>query len=269
MFPNLKSRFQLGALWCESNQEVFYDPPWSIRRAGNENVRRLAKVSQQPGCWALSRSPGVHARVLHKAGNRHFQRCGIVAGVSMKNVLLGTLNHRDAPELYASGKEAYKMLKGVVVGGPSLVFCRKHEAGKTRIRSHKFPCTTNQIWLAPFQLKQYCCMPHGWNGILTMVWKSERCIEQLTMCLKRLLSGLWRKSPKTGARLNKILTVCSLRYHVIRWKKQCARSCGRSFKNGKKEWFAWTKWIEREPGMFKLEFEGTSMIALCSKSYYG
>ena len=37
----------------------------------------------------------------------------------------------------------------------------------------------------------------------------------------------------------------------------------------KKEWFAWTKWIEREPGMFKLEFEGASMIALCSKSYYG
>ena len=72
----------------------------------------------------------------------------------MKNVLLGTLNHRDAPELYASGKEAYKMLKGVVVGRPSLVFCRKHEAGKTRIRSHKFPCTTNQIWLAPFQQKQ-------------------------------------------------------------------------------------------------------------------
>ena len=29
------------------------------------------------------------------------------------------------------------MLKGAVVGGPSLVLCRKHEAGVTRIRSHK------------------------------------------------------------------------------------------------------------------------------------
>ena len=77
----------------------------------------------------------------------------------MKNVLLGTLNHRDAPELYASGKEAYEMLKGVVVGGLSLVFCRKHEAGKTRIRSHKFPCTTNQIWLAPFQEKKNAVFP--------------------------------------------------------------------------------------------------------------
>ena len=29
------------------------------------------------------------------------------------------------------------MLEGAVVGGPSLVFCRKHEAGVTRIRSYK------------------------------------------------------------------------------------------------------------------------------------
>ena len=29
------------------------------------------------------------------------------------------------------------MLKGAVVGGPSLVFCRKYEAGLTRIRSYK------------------------------------------------------------------------------------------------------------------------------------
>ena len=87
----------------------------------------------------------------------------------MKNVLLGTLNHRDAPELYASGKEAYEMLKGAVVGGPSLVFCRKHVAGKTRIPSQKFPCTTNQIWLAPFQQEKYCCMPRCRNGILIMV----------------------------------------------------------------------------------------------------
>ena len=30
------------------------------------------------------------------------------------------------------------MLKGAVVCGPSLVFTRKHEAGKTAIRSHKY-----------------------------------------------------------------------------------------------------------------------------------
>ena len=59
-------------------------------------------------------------------------------GVSMKYILRRTLRGRNAPELYAPGKEAYEMLKAAVVGGPSLVFTRKHVAGQTRIRSHKF-----------------------------------------------------------------------------------------------------------------------------------
>jgi len=40
-------------------------------------------------------------------------------------------------DLYSPGKEAYEMLKEAVVGGPSLVFTRYHEAGVTRIRSHQ------------------------------------------------------------------------------------------------------------------------------------
>ena len=40
-------------------------------------------------------------------------------------------------ELYSPGKEAYEMLKGAVVGGPSLVFTRYHEVGVTKIRSHQ------------------------------------------------------------------------------------------------------------------------------------
>ena len=58
-------------------------------------------------------------------------------GVSMQYVLRRTLRGRNAPELYAPRKEAYEMLKAAVVGGPSLVFTRKHVAGKTTIRSHK------------------------------------------------------------------------------------------------------------------------------------
>lgn len=41
------------------------------------------------------------------------------------------LQGRNLSELYAPEKEAYEMLKGAVVGGPSLVFTRKHEVGKT------------------------------------------------------------------------------------------------------------------------------------------
>lgn len=45
----------------------------------------------------------------------------------------------NALELYAPGMEAYEMmLKGAVVGGSSLDFIRKHGAGKTTKRSHRY-----------------------------------------------------------------------------------------------------------------------------------
>ena len=54
-------------------------------------------------------------------------------GVSMKYLLRGTLNKRDALELYAPGEKAYEILKGTVVGEawPGVM-------SKTRIRKHKF-----------------------------------------------------------------------------------------------------------------------------------
>ena len=57
---------------------------------------------------------------------------------TLLQILRRTLRGRNAPELYAPGPEAYEMLKAAVVGGPSLVFTRKHVAGQTRIRSHKY-----------------------------------------------------------------------------------------------------------------------------------
>ena len=62
-------------------------------------------------------------------------------GVSEKYILRKTLQPRwgyKPPELYSPNKEAYAMLKDAVVGGPSLVFTRKHVAGETRIRSHQY-----------------------------------------------------------------------------------------------------------------------------------
>ncbi|CAH3025606.1 unnamed protein product, partial [Porites evermanni] len=52
-------------------------------------------------------------------------------GVSMKYLLHSTLNKRNAPGVVCRRE-------GAVVGRPSLAFYRKHEAGKTRIHSHKF-----------------------------------------------------------------------------------------------------------------------------------
>ena len=62
-------------------------------------------------------------------------------GVSEKYILRNTLQPRrgyNPPKLFAPNKEAYAMLKAAVVGGPSLVFTRKHVAGETRIRSHQY-----------------------------------------------------------------------------------------------------------------------------------
>ena len=62
-------------------------------------------------------------------------------GVSKQYLLRKTLQPRRGykpPELYIPNKEAYAMLKAAVVGGPSLVFTRKHVAGETHIRSHQY-----------------------------------------------------------------------------------------------------------------------------------
>ena len=40
------------------------------------------------------------------------------------------------------------------------------------------------------------------------------------------------------------------------------------FENNKKKWLSWDKWSNREPGLFKLEKEGTRAITLCSKCYF-
>ena len=58
-----------------------------------------------------------------------------IPGVSLHYLIKGAIER--GADLYAPNKEAYEMLKAAVVGGPSLVFTRYHEVGKTRIRSHQ------------------------------------------------------------------------------------------------------------------------------------
>jgi len=40
------------------------------------------------------------------------------------------------------------------------------------------------------------------------------------------------------------------------------------FEAEKNQWLSWDKWSGRTPGLFKLECEGSRMIALCSKCYF-
>ena len=60
-------------------------------------------------------------------------------GVSLQFLMRGILlNKKYDPELYSPSKEAYEMLKNSVVGGPSIVFTRMHEAEKTKIRDNEY-----------------------------------------------------------------------------------------------------------------------------------
>lgn len=59
-------------------------------------------------------------------------------GVSLQYLVHEAIQGFNAPELYSQWKEAYEIVKGAVVGGPSLVFTRKYEGGKTAIRSRKY-----------------------------------------------------------------------------------------------------------------------------------
>ena len=56
--------------------------------------------------------------------------------ISIQGVSLHYLP-RGAVDLWSPCKEAYQMLKGAVVGGPSLVFTRYHAVGVTKVRSHQ------------------------------------------------------------------------------------------------------------------------------------
>ena len=60
-------------------------------------------------------------------------------GVSLHYLLRGTIER--GADLYSPCKEAYDMLKNAMVGGPSIVFKRYHEAGITQIRPHRFTKT--------------------------------------------------------------------------------------------------------------------------------
>ena len=75
-----------------------------------------------------------------------FEDAVSLLGVSLQYLLRGMLQGRNLSELYAPEKEAYEMLKGAVVGGPSLVFTRKHEVGKTTtVPPHKSRTTRVRV----------------------------------------------------------------------------------------------------------------------------
>ena len=96
-------------------------------------------------------------------------------------------------DLWTPCKEEYDMLKGAVVGGPSLVFTRYHEAGVTRIRSHSIdnpkPCRrilgydANALYLSTMSK----AMPRG-KGEVVHYTDAEASAPAFT---ERVREGTW------------------------------------------------------------------------------
>ena len=94
-------------------------------------VRYYNNLDVAPGLEALQKMKNFYT----EKGIDIMKDAVSIPGVSLHYLLKGAID-RNA-ELYSPSKEAYNMLKEAVVGGPSLVFTRIHEVGKTRIRSHQ------------------------------------------------------------------------------------------------------------------------------------
>lgn len=125
-YSKLKGQYLLTEEECESCLILFKEKEM-------QNVEYWLKhynnIDVEPFLEALERMKSVYIErsidILKNAVS--------IPGVSMKYVL------RNGPpkNLYAPNAEDYKFLKDAVLGGPSLVFTRYHEAGVSQIRSHR------------------------------------------------------------------------------------------------------------------------------------
>ena len=114
-------------------------------------------------------------------------------GVSLHYVLRGAIERGE--DLWSPDREGYGMLKRVVVGGPSLVFKRRHEACVTRIRSHQFEeprlCKkilgfdASALYLSTMPRE----MPCGKEKV--KYYSDDRQAEAAEVLIRRLKAGEW------------------------------------------------------------------------------
>ena len=124
-----------------------------------------------------------------------------VPGVSLHYLLRGAVE-RNA-ELYSPGKEAYDMLKEAVVGGPSLVFTRLHEAGVTGIRSHQIA--------EPRLCKNI--LGYDANALyLSTMLKEMPCGKERVVQLRRRVPNRGGSCTNAQAQRRKLVRVCRSRY---------------------------------------------------------
>ncbi|KAK3719348.1 hypothetical protein QZH41_000526 [Actinostola sp. cb2023] len=112
-------------------------PAWYSRLKGCYGL----KLSEWRACKRLFKERGMRTfgdwlRYYTEKGIDILKDAVSIPGVSLHYLLRGSIER--GVEMFSPGQEAYEMLKWAVVGGPSIVFTRYHEAGATRIRDHQF-----------------------------------------------------------------------------------------------------------------------------------
>ena len=128
-YSKLKNGFTLKISEWKDCKETFWEKGMKTFK---DWVRYYNNLDVAPGLEALEKMRNFYT----EKGIDIMKDAVSIPGVSLHYLLKGAIE-RNA-ELYAPSKEAYEMLKEAVVGGPSLVFTRYHEVGKTRIRSHQY-----------------------------------------------------------------------------------------------------------------------------------
>ena len=128
-YSKLKNEFTLKLTEWKACKETFWEKGMKTFK---DWVRYYNNLDVAPGLEALEKMKNFYA----EKGIDIMKDAVSIPGVSLHYLLKGAIERKA--ELYAPSKEAYEMLKEAVVGGPSLVFTRYHEVGKTRIRSHQY-----------------------------------------------------------------------------------------------------------------------------------
>ena len=128
-YSKLKNGFTLKISEWKACKETFWEKGMKTFK---DWVRYYNNLDVAPGLEALEKMRNFYTG----KGIDIMKDAVSIPGVSLHYLLKGAIERKA--ELYAPSKEAYEMLKEAVVGGPSLVFTRYHEVGKTRIRSHQY-----------------------------------------------------------------------------------------------------------------------------------
>ena len=127
-YSKLKDEFTLKLSEWKACKKLFQKKGW---QSFKDWVCYYNNLDVAPGLEALQKMKNFYT----EKGIDIMKDAVSIPGVSLHYLLRGAIERNG--DLYSPSKEAYDMLKEAVVGGPSLVFTRIHEVGKTRIRSHQ------------------------------------------------------------------------------------------------------------------------------------